>query len=141
TKGRVGADCPGEPRFALTMGDLEFGSYDQLVNFVRERGLPLPEMPDRSPGIPGAGATLPSPIPPTPDVTIPNIPSPIPPTPDVMIPNIPPPLPSTPDATTPNIPSPLPSTPDATIPNIPSPIPPAPDAAIPNIPSPGPGTR
>ena len=113
TEGQV-INCPGEPGFALTIGDLEFGGNNDFVKFFRERGLPLPQIPDGSPGIPGTGVTIPSPIPPTPDPTIPNIPSPIPPTPDPTIPNIPSPIQPTPGPAIPNIPSPLPSTPGPT---------------------------
>ena len=99
TEGQAKVNCPGEPGFALTIGDLEFGSNNEFVKFFRERGLPLPQMPGGLPGIPGTGAAIPSPIPPTPDPTIPNIPSPIPTTPGPAIPNIPSPLPPTPGPT------------------------------------------
>jgi hypothetical protein len=43
TEGQVKVNCPGEPGFALTIGDLEFGSNNEFVKFFRERGLPLPQ--------------------------------------------------------------------------------------------------
>ena len=114
SEGQVKVNCPDEPSFALTIGDLEFGSNDELVKFFQERGLPLPQIRGGLSGIPGTGPAIPSPIPPTPDPTLPKIPSPIPPTPDPTLPKIPSPIPPTPDPTLPNIPSPLPPTPGPT---------------------------
>jgi hypothetical protein len=126
TEGQVKVNCPGEPGFALTIGDLEFGSKNEFVKFFQERGLPLPQTLGGSPGISDTGAPIPSPIPPTPGPTVPNIPSPIAPTPGPAIPNIPSPIPPTPTPTIPNIPFPIPPTPTPAIPNIPSPLPPTP---------------
>ena len=126
TQGQVKINCPGESSFALTIGNLEFGSNNELVKFFQERGLPMPEMLGRSPASPETGVDIPSPIPAIPDPVIPNLPSPIPPTPDPTIPNIPSPLRPTADPASPNIPSPIPPTADPTMPNIPSPIPLAP---------------
>ena len=97
TEVQARGDCPGEPGFDLKIGDLAFGSNNEIVKFFRERGLPLPQTPGGSPGIPGAGATIPSPIPSMPDPAMPNIPSPIPPTPEPTMPNIPSPIPLAPD--------------------------------------------
>ncbi len=107
TEGQLKVNCPDEPNFALTIGDLEFGSNNELVKFFQERGLPLPQIRGGLSGIPGTGPAIPSPIPPTPAPTLPNIPSPIPPTPEPTLPNIPSPIPSTPDRPIPNIPSPI----------------------------------
>jgi hypothetical protein len=112
-EGQDWVNCPGEPGFALTIGDLEFGGNNELVKFFQERGLPLPQILGGLPGIPGTGPTIPSPISPTPGSTVP-IPSPIPPTPDPTIPNVPAPIPPTPNLTIPNIPSPIPTTPGPT---------------------------
>ncbi|MBZ9602630.1 hypothetical protein [Phyllobacterium chamaecytisi] len=125
TGGRVRTNCPGEPGFALTIGDLDFGGNKELVKFFQERGLPLPQILGGLPGIPGTGPTIPSPISPVPGLTVPT-PSPIPSTTDPTIPNIPSPIPPIPDPAMPKIPSPLPPTSDPTIPKIPSPLPPTP---------------
>ncbi|RCW77079.1 hypothetical protein C7476_1551, partial [Phyllobacterium bourgognense] len=111
--GQGRTNCPGEPAFVVTIGDLEFGGNKELVKFFQGRGLPLPQILGGLPGIPGTGPTIPSPILPTPGPAIP-IPSPIPSTTDPTIPNIPSPMSPLPDSTIPNIPSPLPPTPGPT---------------------------
>jgi hypothetical protein len=125
TGGQIRTNCPREPGFALTIGDLEFGDNKELVKFFQERGLPLPQILGGLPGIPDTGPTIPSPISPTPGPAIP-IPSPIPSTTDPAIPNIPSPMSPLPGPAIPKIPSALPPTPDPIIPNIPSPLPPTP---------------
>ncbi|UXN59063.1 hypothetical protein [Phyllobacterium zundukense] len=125
TEGQIRTNCPGEPGFALTIGDLEFGDNKELVKFFQERGLPLPQTLGGLPGIPGPGPTIPSPISPIGGFTVP-IPSPIPSTTDPTIPNIPSPISPLPGPAIPKIPSALPPTPDPIIPNIPSPLPPTP---------------
>jgi hypothetical protein len=122
TKGQVRTNCPGEPGLALTIGDLEFGDNKELVKFFGERGLPLPQVLGGSPGNPGTGPTIPSPISPTPGFNAP-IPSPLSSTTDPTMPRIPVPLPSIPDPAMPKIPSPLPPTSEPTMPKIPSPLP------------------
>ncbi|MEK1890401.1 MAG: hypothetical protein AAAB35_23135 [Phyllobacterium sp.] len=108
SEGQVMLNCPGEPGFALTIGDLEFGDDNELVKFFQERGLPLPQIRG---GVGGTGPTIPSPIAPTPEPTIPNIPSPIAPTPDPAVPNAPSPIAPMLDPTSPKIPSPIAPTP------------------------------
>ncbi|RCW77760.1 hypothetical protein C7476_13825, partial [Phyllobacterium bourgognense] len=120
--GQGRTNCPGEPGFTLTIGELEFGGNKQLVQFFQERGLPLPQILGGLPGIPGTGTKIPSPISPIPGLTVP-IPSPIPSTTDPTIPNIPSPIAPVPGPAVPKIPSALPPTPDPTVPNIPSPLP------------------
>jgi len=112
-EGQVGADCPGEPGFTMTMGELAFGGNNEIMKFFQERGLQLPQIPSGLPAIPGAGVTIPSPLSPSQDLTV-RIPSPIPLTPDPTIPNIPSPIPDTPTPATPNVPSPLPPAPSPT---------------------------
>ena len=122
TGGQARTNCPGEPGFALTIGDLAFGGNKELVKFFQERGLPLPQILGGLPGIPGTGPTMPSPISPVPGLTVPT-PSPIPSTTDLTIPKIPSPISPIPDPAMPKIPSPLPPTSDPTMPKIPSPLP------------------
>ncbi|MDR6632072.1 hypothetical protein J2X72_000843 [Phyllobacterium sp. 1468] len=125
TGGQVRTNCPGEPGFAFTIGDLEFGSTQELVKFFQQRELPLPQILGGLPGIPGTGPTIPSPMSHVPGLAVPA-PSPIPSAADFTIPKIPSPISPIPDPAMPKIPSPLPPTPDPTMPKIPSPLPPTP---------------
>ncbi|MBZ9656322.1 hypothetical protein [Phyllobacterium lublinensis] len=114
SEGQAKVDCPNEPSFALTIGDLEFGSNEELVKFFQKQGLPLPQIRDGSSGIRGTRPAIPSPIPSTPDPTLPKIPSPIPLAPEPTRPKIPSPIPDTPVPPLPNIPPPLPPNPAPT---------------------------